>query len=372
MTNKDHISNLLKSLKHIQAIRHSNYKRFEYIYKGIISKFFKPSAVSITFRVSIKDFNNQNELKKEEIKNLLSKTILEKNQKGINVEDLKKFIIETDSHDLETNIDIIFMKRPSANKRDLYAGNISFPGGKYETEDKNLLNTAIRETKEEIGLSLIDSNYPLPSRVVCQNFSVQTPLGFKFLVTSYIFILFDLENAITQNLDINKDEVSDVILTPIEYLYNIKSKDSRYIRKVCLKNKALGEYCVEKVVLNDNENFMLFGMTLRLINKILNYNMNIMYHASDIEVTTLKQMLFVFSMKLYDLISVPYYAYCSFKYLIIGLLMYSCYLCMNYLNGSYLFSDYYGNGKNNDSFSINSNSNSISINDCNDSGIPKF
>ena len=36
----------------------------------------------------------------------------------------------------------------------IHAGEISFPGGKWDKEDKDLLDTAIRETREEINLSL--------------------------------------------------------------------------------------------------------------------------------------------------------------------------------------------------------------------------
>ena len=34
-----------------------------------------------------------------------------------------------------------------------HAGQIAFPGGKKENEDKTLLETAVRETEEEISLS---------------------------------------------------------------------------------------------------------------------------------------------------------------------------------------------------------------------------
>ncbi|MEM2160375.1 MAG: CoA pyrophosphatase [Candidatus Nitrosotenuis sp.] len=39
-----------------------------------------------------------------------------------------------------------------------HAGEISFPGGKIDTNDENLLDTAIRETQEEIGLVVSKSD----------------------------------------------------------------------------------------------------------------------------------------------------------------------------------------------------------------------
>jgi 8-oxo-dGTP pyrophosphatase MutT (NUDIX family) len=45
---------------------------------------------------------------------------------------------------------LLFTKRTEALKH--HKGQISFPGGKFDTTDKNLEKTAIRETCEEIGL----------------------------------------------------------------------------------------------------------------------------------------------------------------------------------------------------------------------------
>ena len=45
---------------------------------------------------------------------------------------------------------IIFTKRSHRVK--VHKGEISFPGGAYEEEDETLLNTALRECDEEIGL----------------------------------------------------------------------------------------------------------------------------------------------------------------------------------------------------------------------------
>ncbi len=50
----------------------------------------------------------------------------------------------------ENEICILLTKRASYNGT--HSGQISFPGGKKESQDKDLLETAIREAKEEIGI----------------------------------------------------------------------------------------------------------------------------------------------------------------------------------------------------------------------------
>ena len=47
----------------------------------------------------------------------------------------------------------ILLTQRSSNLRS-HGGEISFPGGRYNKEDETLLNTAIRETGEEIGIRL--------------------------------------------------------------------------------------------------------------------------------------------------------------------------------------------------------------------------
>ena len=47
---------------------------------------------------------------------------------------------------------IIMTKKPTTMQQ--HAGEISFPGGKIDVSDDNLLDTAIRETLEEIGLDV--------------------------------------------------------------------------------------------------------------------------------------------------------------------------------------------------------------------------
>jgi len=53
--------------------------------------------------------------------------------------------------------EIVFIKR-SICEGDPWSGHCAFPGGGLEKTDSTLLDTAIRETKEEIGLSLFLNN----------------------------------------------------------------------------------------------------------------------------------------------------------------------------------------------------------------------
>lgn len=63
----------------------------------------------------------------------------------------------------------------------IHAGEVAFPGGKYEQTDENLINTALREAKEEVGirpdqvkiLGTLTETYIAPS-----NFLVQPVIGY--------------------------------------------------------------------------------------------------------------------------------------------------------------------------------------------------
>lgn len=59
-----------------------------------------------------------------------------------------------DWHDLE----LLFMQR-AEHPKDPWSGHIAFPGGAVESEDLHTLDTAIRETQEELGFVLNKKNW---------------------------------------------------------------------------------------------------------------------------------------------------------------------------------------------------------------------
>lgn len=49
---------------------------------------------------------------------------------------------------------IVFIRRGSGHDQDKHAGQIGFPGGKYEASDPDMMYTAMREAEEEVSIDL--------------------------------------------------------------------------------------------------------------------------------------------------------------------------------------------------------------------------
>jgi 8-oxo-dGTP pyrophosphatase MutT (NUDIX family) len=58
--------------------------------------------------------------------------------------------------DRDAGPEVLLMKR-AAHPGDRWSGHVSFPGGREEKHDAGLLDTAIRETQEEVGVDLRQS-----------------------------------------------------------------------------------------------------------------------------------------------------------------------------------------------------------------------
>ncbi|KFV96869.1 PREDICTED: peroxisomal coenzyme A diphosphatase NUDT7, partial [Eurypyga helias] len=83
-------------------------------------------------------------------------------------------------------------------------GEVCFPGGKREAIDKDEIDTALREAKEEVGLQ------PEKVEVICR--LVPGIDKMNHLVTPVVGFIEDTFQATP-----NPDEVSDVFVVPLEY-----------------------------------------------------------------------------------------------------------------------------------------------------------
>jgi 8-oxo-dGTP pyrophosphatase MutT (NUDIX family) len=131
------------------------------------------------------------------------------------VEELRKaavLIAITDSDDPE----LIYTLR--SNKVGSHGGEVSFPGGMYEVEDKNLETTALRESKEETGLDITKVDILGPIDTVVSRFNIS--------VTPYVGIV---PNNI--ELNNNSDEIEACFKVPLSFLLQDKRHRNDEIKR---------------------------------------------------------------------------------------------------------------------------------------------
>lgn len=116
----------------------------------------------------------------------------------------------------ESEYRILFTKR--TQKVEHHKGQISFPGGKFEEQDRSLEDTALREAQEEIGLKR--ENVQLLGRLddaktVSTNFIVRPFVG--YIPFPYPFIL-------------SRAEVESLISVPFEVFHpkNLKTRGATH------------------------------------------------------------------------------------------------------------------------------------------------
>ncbi|HUH01694.1 MAG TPA: CoA pyrophosphatase [Kofleriaceae bacterium] len=103
--------------------------------------------------------------------------------------------------------EVLLMQRADS-ERDRWSGHVSFPGGREEQHDADLIATAVRETREEVGVDLRES-----AELVGQLHAVRAIARGKILpmsITPYVF-LAQREHPVTLN-----HEATDVLWLPLE------------------------------------------------------------------------------------------------------------------------------------------------------------
>ncbi|MFM7636979.1 MAG: NUDIX hydrolase [Crocinitomicaceae bacterium] len=99
----------------------------------------------------------------------------------------------------------ILIKRPNYNG--YHSGQIAFPGGKKDASDINLLQTAKRESFEELNISMDIGE------LICELTPVYIPVS-NFLVQPFVFLHHEKPNMI------KNDEVAEVIEISLDELVN--------------------------------------------------------------------------------------------------------------------------------------------------------
>lgn len=128
-----------------------------------------------------------------------------------------------------------------------HPGEISFPGGKQDPEDATLLDTALRETFEEVGIAEqhITVLGWLPQFHTISNFSLHPLVGL-------------IDNI--QQLTLNPGEVETAFEVPLAYF---KNRQNHHIVKTKLKNK---QHSVHFMPYQDK---MIWGATAIIIDQLI-------------------------------------------------------------------------------------------------------
>ena len=147
--------------------------------------------------------------------------------------------------DYINNPEIIFTQR--STKLSTHSGEVSFPGGKWDEQDKNLYETALRESNEEINLNIED--------VVLAGSLNYLVSKHKIEVNPYVGLITRKQNLL------DNDEIEKIFTVPLEFLTDKKNAKLHKIEK---KNRNV---IVPSWVYNDQ---IIWGLTAMITADFVN------------------------------------------------------------------------------------------------------
>ena len=147
--------------------------------------------------------------------------------------------------DYINNPEIIFTQR--STKLSTHSGEVSFPGGKWDEQDKNLFETALRESNEEINLNIED--------VVLAGSLNYLVSKHKIEVNPYVGLITKKQNLV------DNDEIEKIFTVPLKFLTD---KKNAKLHKLERKNRNV---IVPSWVYNDQ---IIWGLTAMITADFVN------------------------------------------------------------------------------------------------------
>ena len=141
---------------------------------------------------------------------------------------------------------ILFTKRTEGVKD--HKGQISFPGGAYEEQDGTLVNTALRECAEELGL-------PAEAVEVLGELDDMPTLTTDYLISPFVAVI-----PWPYQLKVDPVEVEEVIEVPISALLD---KNCRRQETETLRGQPITTYFYHY------RGELIWGATARILNQFL-------------------------------------------------------------------------------------------------------
>ncbi|MFT6914394.1 MAG: 8-oxo-dGTP pyrophosphatase MutT (NUDIX family) [Motiliproteus sp.] len=142
--------------------------------------------------------------------------------------------------------EVILTRR--ASRLSSHAGEVAFPGGKRDPDDASILETALRESHEEIGLP------PAAVRVIGSLGQVVSKHG--FLVTPFLGVI----SADTELVP-NPDELESLFRVPLRFLLDPQELQ---LERLCFEGR------VTHMPRYDYQGYVIWGLTAYVLVELLN------------------------------------------------------------------------------------------------------
>ena len=139
---------------------------------------------------------------------------------------------------------VVMTEKPKSMK--FHAGEISFPGGKLDSTDSDLLQTALRETREEIGLTISRD------QVIGQLDPVVT-LNSGFLILPFVSVIDEITPLIANS------EVEKIFHIPLESFLNTAARDPDPSHNI-----------IQEMYTFEYKNQIVWGASARILKQIQN------------------------------------------------------------------------------------------------------
>lgn len=115
-----------------------------------------------------------------------------------------------------SDVELLLIRR-SEHPRDPWSGHMGFPGGRVESSDESPLQTAKRETKEEVGINLDTS-----ARFLGRLSELRARSRRKLLKMSIFPFVF----ATTEQFELQRnEEVSEAVWIPLEFFLDRRNRE---------------------------------------------------------------------------------------------------------------------------------------------------
>lgn len=153
-------------------------------------------------------------------------------------------------HHHEANSPYVFMTKRGADLK-AHKSEVSFPGGRFSKGDASLLETALRETEEEVGIAF------KPGDVLGSLQPVRT------MTSNHFIVPFVTVQDMLPRLRVSVAEVADVLDVPLMETLATREPDVEHFH---LADDAYRFACSSKD--DNNNNNVVWGATARILEQL--------------------------------------------------------------------------------------------------------